>query len=456
MNDAQTSFSFEPIEQRFSVKEITRRIADLLSVEFSDIWVEGEISDAKLSRQGHYYFCLKGEDAVLNCVCFRGAARFLKFRPEDGLAVAARGRIDVYEARGQYQFLVEALEPLGFGALQLAFEQLKKKLAGEGLFEQSRKRPLPPVPRRIGIVTSPTGAAIRDILNILGRRFPGIEVRVYPSLVQGEGAAEQIAAGIEWFTENPWADVLIVGRGGGSLEDLWSFNTEVVARAIAASKVPVVSAVGHETDFTIADFVADLRAPTPSAAAELVVPNQADLLAAVVSMRGQLGKAAELAFLRKRRRLEQVGTERAYSVLHRRLGNAAQRLDEVEFRLRDAVRGTREAAGRRLERAESQLMRLDLRVKLAKVRASLEEKQQRLGVTVSRKVEIGKSRQGVLEARLRSLSPVAILDRGYALVSKEDGKLVRDAASLNVGESLRLRFATGGAKVAVEETDPGS
>jgi exodeoxyribonuclease VII large subunit len=236
--------------------------------------VSGEISGVKLASSGHYYFNLKERDAVLKCVAYRSANRYWKFKPADGLAVLARGHIDVYEMRGEYQLQVDVLEPQGIGALQLAFEQLKKKLAGEGLFAAERKRPLPRFPRRIGIVTSPRGAAIADIVHILSRRFPGLAIRLYPALVQGPGAAEEVCRGIDYFSRTGWPDVVIVGRGGGSLEDLWTFNEEAVARSIAACSVPVISAVGHETDVTIADFVADLRAPTPSAAAELAVPTR--------------------------------------------------------------------------------------------------------------------------------------------------------------------------------------
>src|SRR5580693_3672709 len=250
----------------------------LLSEHFTDIWISGEISGTRLPASGHYYFTLKDETAQLRCVCYKMTARYLKFKPRDGVAVLARGRVDLYDARGEIQLVVEAIEPQGHGALQLAFEQLKKKLALEGLFDAARKRPLPAMPERIGIVTSPTGAVIQDILNILRRRFAGRQVRIYPAQVQGEGAVEQVAAGIDYFSESGWAEVVIVARGGGSLEDLWTFNEEQVARAIAASAVPVISAVGHETDFTIADFVADLRAPTPSAAAEMVICTRQSLL----------------------------------------------------------------------------------------------------------------------------------------------------------------------------------
>ncbi len=454
MDDSQQRFLFQPVERRYTVKALTREIADLLSVEFTGIWVEGEISDVKLSRQGHFYFSLRDGDATLPCVCFRGAARLLRFLPEEGIAVAARGRIDVYAARGQYQFLVEALEPKGLGALQLAFEQLKTKLAAEGLFSPQRKRSLPRFPRRIGIVTSPTGAAVQDILQILSRRCPGLSVRIYPSLVQGDGAPEQIAAGLAWFTENPWAELVIVARGGGSLEDLWSFNTEAVARAIAACGVPVVSAVGHETDFTIADFVADLRAPTPSAAAELVVPNRDDLLASVESLARRLKNSQDFALLRKRRRLDLAATQRAETLLHRRLAVGAQRLDDLDFRLRDASRSRLLEAARALETSDARIARLDLRVKLERVRARIEERERGLAEASVRTLAQVRHRLALLRSRLESLSPVGILSRGYALVRTPEGRLVRDASTLTEGIPLSLRFARGEAEAVVSKVVP--
>src|SRR5271155_3048398 len=287
----QFAFDFAPARRVYPVSELNAAIRGTLEREFPDVWVSGEISGAKLATSGHYYFTLKEREAQLKAVAFRSAHRYWKFKPQDGLAVLARGRIDVYEARGEYQLLVEMMEPQGVGALQLAFEQLKRKLAAEGLFAPERKRALPRFPRRIGIVTSPRGAAIADMVHILSRRFPGLHIRLYPALVQGEGAVEEVCRGIDFFSRTGWADLVIVGRGGGSLEDLWTFNEEAVARAIAACSIPVVSAVGHETDVTIADFVADLRAPTPSAAAELVVPMRQELLDRIDGCRRQANRA---------------------------------------------------------------------------------------------------------------------------------------------------------------------
>lgn len=288
-----------PVERSpkiFTVSELTRNIRTLLEGQFPEAWVSGEVSNFRPHSSGHFYFSLKDDKAYLNAVMFRGANSKLAFKMEDGLEVICHGRISVYEARGQYQIVVDHIEPKGIGALQLAFEQLKKKLQAEGLFDPARKKSLPFLPRKIGVVTSPTGAAIRDILNILGRRFPSVDLLLVPVPVQGEGAAEAIAQAIRLLNEREDMDVMIVGRGGGSTEDLWAFNEEIVARAIFASKIPIVSAVGHEIDFTIADFVADVRAPTPSAAAELVVPNRSDLLSQVSKLKRRLFQGVQQDF----------------------------------------------------------------------------------------------------------------------------------------------------------------
>ncbi len=323
----------EPVEppKIFSVAELTKNIRSLLEGNFGEVWVCGEISNFKAHTNGHFYFSLKDEKAQLSAVMFRGANAKLAFRLQDGIEVICHGRISVYEARGQYQIILDYLEPKGIGALQLAFEQLKKKLGAEGLFDVARKRALPFLPKKIGVVTSPTGAAIRDILNILRRRYPDIEVLLIPVKVQGDGAAIEIAAALELMNEQTDVDVIIVGRGGGSIEDLWAFNEEVVARAIFKSQIPVVSAVGHEVDFTIADFVADVRAPTPSAAAELVVPRKQDLEMTIQTMRTRLIQAVSKDFPQRMMRLDtlrerlsygwQVGFEKRDDYLKRLMSN---------------------------------------------------------------------------------------------------------------------------------------
>src|ERR1022692_1552261 len=310
LNMEQMALAWGPVRKTFTVSELSARIRDLLGSEFDDVWVAGEISGSKMAASGHCYFTLKDKEAQVRCVCFRTSLRYLKFKPQDGIAVLARGRIDVYEARGEYQLLVEALEPQGHGALQFAFEQLKKKLAAEGLFEVARKRAIPRLPARIGIVTSPTGAVISDMVQILSRRFPGLHIRLFPALVQGESSVEEVCRGLDYFSRNPWAELVIVARGGGSLEDLWTFNEEAVARAIARCAVPVVSAVGHETDVTIADFVADLRAPTPSAAAEMIVCTRQELLDRIAGLEQKLVHAMRYYLAVLARRWQQQAIDR--------------------------------------------------------------------------------------------------------------------------------------------------
>ena len=329
----QLGLDLAPQRRVYTVSELTSEVRELLEAAFGMVWVAGEISNARAAPSGHYYFTLKDGDAQLRAVCFRQQALYLKVKPKNGLAVMARGRLSVYEARGEYQLYVESLEPQGDGALHLAFEELKKKLAREGIFDEDRKRPLPALPRRIGIVTSPSGAAIADMLRILERRFDGLAVALYPVRVQGEGSAQEIARGLRYFSDTRSVDVVIVGRGGGSLEDLWAFNEEAVARAIAESEVPVISAVGHQTDFTIADFAADLRAPTPSAAAELVVTQKADLLETVQRLHDRLMQALRYKLATSGRHILENSIERARSVMRRKLSVLAQRADELDYAL---------------------------------------------------------------------------------------------------------------------------
>ncbi len=449
MEQFALEFDLTPQRRVFSVTELNAAIREVLDAEFQDVWVTGEISGFKLAPSGHYYFTLKERESQVRCVAFRSAHRYWKFKPRDGLAVMARGRIDVYEARGEYQLLVEMMEPQGLGALQLAFEQLKKKLAAEGLFEAARKRPLPRFPSRIGIVTSPRGAAIADMIQILSRRSPGLHIRIYPALVQGEGSVEEVCRGIQYFSRTGWADLVIVGRGGGSLEDLWTFNEEAVARAIARCAVPVVSVVGHETDVTIADFVADLRAPTPSAAAELVAPNREDVLGRVSAARTKTGQALRYRLAMLERRLRQQGIDRALSLLHRRLGRSLQRVDEREYRLREQMRAQLEVRGRTRRALELRLERFDARPRLALGRRRMERAGGQAIETVRRQLAQRRSRFEQLAAHLSQLSPLRILERGYAIVSRE-GEIVKDAAAAPVGSSVHVRLAKGGLDAVVE------
>ena len=306
----QLTFNLQPARKAWTVSELTAKIRDLLAKNFTDITVQGEISNCREAQSGHIYFTLKDDRAQVRCVFFKQQQRGIKFRPEDGLQMTVRGSISVYETRGEYQIYVENLEPIGLGALQLAFEQLKKRLEAEGLFDPARKKPLPLLPSRIGIITSPRGAAVRDVVRILTRRFPNVHLTVYPVRVQGEGSAEEIVKALKFFNSRKLVDALIVARGGGSMEDLWAFNEEIVARAIFASEIPVISGVGHETDFTIADFVADVRASTPSAAAELVVQTRAQFDKHIADLRETLAGVFRYRLLEWSRRVYELSARR--------------------------------------------------------------------------------------------------------------------------------------------------
>jgi exodeoxyribonuclease VII large subunit len=338
------------------------------------------------------------------------------------------------------QFVVEAIEPQGHGALQLAFEQLKKKLAAEGLFESARKRPLPALPSRIGIVTSPTGAVIRDILQILERRFPGRHVRIYPAQVQGDGAAEQVVTAIDYFSRSGWPEVVIVARGGGSLEDLWTFNEESVARAIARCSVPVISAIGHETDFTIADFVADLRAPTPSAAAELLIRTRQSLYDLLDQSTVKLTQAARLSIAMRARALHRISVDQA--TLHRAIGRRMQRVDELEYRLKELVRASVDRRKRTLERTRTALSQLDVRLQFAAARRRIESSDSRIRQSIRLRMSGVRGKLAPLEAHLAQLSPLKILDRGYAIVENK-GRIVKTPEDAPVDSEVRIRIAKG-------------
>jgi exodeoxyribonuclease VII large subunit len=446
-------FELFPEKRVYTVSELNGAIRVTLDGEFNDIRVTGEISGLKLAASGHYYFTLKERDSQVKAVAFRSAHRFWKFKPQDGIAVLARGRIDVYEARGEYQLLVELLEPQGLGALQLAFEQLKKKLAAEGLFAAERKRPLPRFPRRIGIVTSPRGAAIADMVQILTRRFPGLHIRLYPALVQGEGSVEEVCRGIEYFSRTGWPHVLIVGRGGGSLEDLWTFNTERVARAIAECKVPVISAVGHETDFTIADFVADLRAATPSAAAELAVCTRDELLERIAAVRAKATQGLRYRIAMLERRLRQQGIDRALGILHRRVGRNLQRIDEQEFRMRERVRALLEGRERTRRSLEDRLRKFDVRPRLAADRRRMDAAHNATLQLMRARLAQDHNRLGQLSAKLSQLSPLRVLERGYAIVSNANG-IVKDAVEAPPNSEIRVRLARGRLEAVVLKSIP--
>jgi exodeoxyribonuclease VII large subunit len=452
-SDPQLGFAFQPPSRRlWTVRELAAAVRTTLEREYTDVWIEGEISNFRPAESGHLYFTLKDAEAQLRVVMFRSQARLLRFQPENGMAILARGRLTVYEARGEMQLSAEYLEPKGAGALQVAFEQLKAKLAAEGLFDAARKRALPLLPRRIGIVTSPRGAAIQDILNILRRRHATAGVLIYPAQVQGESAAAEVAAGVEYFSRAKNVDVVIVARGGGSLEDLAAFNDEALARTIAACEVPVVSAVGHETDFTIADFVADLRAPTPSAAAELVVESKQQMEEEVAAAWKRLDHAMRYRLLMARQLLTELAQHGAFARMQDALGRRQQRLDDLGYRLGTAERALLEAQRRRLDVAAARVRHFDLRRQLAAMRRDLVARTASLGAVGKRLLLERSARLGQLAARLGELSPLKILDRGYALVLDASGNLVKDAAQVRAGDEITAHLARGSLVATVKKT----
>jgi exodeoxyribonuclease VII large subunit len=400
--------SQRPARRPLTVSELNAWVRALLDEGIPQVWVEGEISNLRRYPSGHTYFTLKDEDAQVAAVLFRGNALGMRFRPADGGHAVLRGRVSLYEARGAYQIVVEAMEPAGFGALQRALEALRERLRAEGLFDPARKRPLPRLPKRIGLVTSPRGAALRDILRVLDRRFAGLAIVLSAARVQGEGAAEEIAAAIGALDRLDGIDVVIVARGGGSAEDLWAFNEEPVARAIAASRAPVISAVGHEIDVTLADLVADLRAPTPSAAAEMVIVSREEMIHRLASLRARLLSAARLLLAEARRRFERARTDRALRDAAARLRAGMQRADELQARLRGAAGAATSRAGHRLER---------------------------------------------VAGRLSALSPLAVLARGYAICTIADGGIVRDARDVAAGDPVRVHLHRGRLRCEVKEVE---
>jgi exodeoxyribonuclease VII large subunit len=439
----QYALSFVPERRIWSLRELSDAIRGALDRGFANIWISGEISGTKLVPSGHCYFTLKDTDAQIKCVCWKLSYWRLKFKPKDGIEVLVRGRIDIYEQRSEYQFVVEAIEPQGHGALQLAFEQLKKKLLADGLFDASRKRPLPRFPFRIGIVSSPKGAVIRDFIEILSRRFPGLHIRLFPARVQGPGSVEDIGRGLEYFGRSGWAQITVIARGGGSLEDLWTFNEEAVARAIAASPIPVVSAIGHETDVTIADFVADLRAPTPSAAAEMIVCTRQELLDGIAASRNRASRAIHLRLAILARRLHEQAIDRAQALLHRSLARRMQRVDDADERLRVAIRQQLAARERRRRTLEEQLRYFDLRPRLRRDRECLSDLSVRAAATMRRQMTQRRQRFEMLSTKLTQLDPRLVLSRGYAIVLNDQSRIVREAADAPVGSDVKVMLAKG-------------
>jgi len=437
----------------FTVTELTVRVRDLLEAEFFEIWVEGELSNCRVWNTGHLYFTLKDGASQIKAVIFRSALRYLKFKPADGLRVVARGRVSVYEPKGEYQLVCEHLEPHGLGALQLAFDQLKTRLQQEGLFDAGRKRPLPALPRKIGIVTSLDGAAIRDIIKVLRRRYANAHLIICPARVQGEDAAAEIARALRQIARVPGVDVVIVGRGGGSIEDLWAFNEEVVARAIARVPVPVISAVGHETDVTIADFVADQRAPTPSAAAELVVSAKDEFLARIDRLRGRLHSAARARVQRLSRRVHVVGARPAFANYPGRVAMRGRHAAELSHALARVMRAGLAARERRRQQIERQLTTFDLGRRLAGIRTRLVGAEGRLSGAVRRRQHRAEAQLGSVAGRLDSLSPLAVLGRGYAVAWNADRtRILHDAATVTPGDTVQVTLARGELACEVRST----
>jgi exodeoxyribonuclease VII large subunit len=439
----QFQFNLVPGRKVWSVTELTARIRDLLAVEFTDIWVEGEISNCHEAQSGHLYFTLKDARAQVRCVCFRNQFRLLKFRPEDGLHVTVRGSVSVYEPRGEYQIYVEYIEPVGLGALQLAFEQLKKRLEAEGLFDPARKKPLPVLPRRIGLVTSPRGAAVRDVVRILRRRFPNVHLVLFPVRVQGEGAARDIVEAIGFFNRRQFVDVIILARGGGSLEDLWAFNEESVARAIAAATIPIISGVGHETDFTIADFAADLRASTPSAAAEIVVRTRQEFDRHLGQLREKMAQQTRYLLLERRHRLQELAAHPGFRRLEELLRLYRQQSDEFIARLGQALQGRLELARRRFTVAQTRIAAFDLRARIAALRVRLEQRLGELRARAERLLVAKRQQLERLMLQVDERSPLRVLERGYAIVYDAAGNVVRAVEQVAVGDEVAVQLARG-------------
>jgi exodeoxyribonuclease VII large subunit len=437
--------------QVLTVRELVSQIKKLVEKNYDFVWVEGEVSGLRRPGSGHLYFSLKDSDASLRAVLFRHQAAMLRFALEDGLKVLCQGRVSVYGPRGDLQLVVDTVEPQGAGALALAFEQIKKRLEAEGLFAAERKQALPDLPKRIAVVTSPTGAAIRDFLNVLHRRFAGVEVAIYPVLVQGDEAPKQMIQAIEDLTEWAWPEVIVLTRGGGSPEDLWAFNDESLARAIAACPIPIVSAVGHEIDLSISDMVADLRAPTPSAAAELLVKPQAELAGRLAGLSARLVQSG--ARLISRRRAELTALSRGLVDPRRRLADKRLRVDDLLSRAASAMRAGLHDKARDLWSGREGLMEQRPDHRLAVTKARLVELTHRLGGAGVQEITSRRALLDGLNGRLRALSPLAVLGRGYALAIGPDGKVLRDAAQTNVGDVLNLRLAKGALTAEVLEKD---
>lgn len=439
------------VRRIWTVRDVVERVRALAEEKFSDVWVEGEVSNLRMAPSGHVYFTLKDAEAQLPIILFRRQALLLRFRPVDGLRLLARGRISVYSQRGQLQLVAETLEPVGTGSLQLAFEQLKQRLKAEGLFEFERKKPLPAFPKSVGIVTSPSGAVIQDFLNIVSRRNSALSVLLYPVAVQGDSAPSEIQEGIASLNASGLVELIVVARGGGSLEDLAAFNSEEVARSISTSKLPVVSAVGHETDFTISDFVADLRAPTPSAAAELITESQNRVVERVVACSQRLERAARYLILQARQRVESLHVERAEWSMTSLLNRMNQRLDECILNVESILDERLKATDTALIHLTMSLLRYDPRRQSSVLLEQLQSHRRHMQNAMGFHLQRASASLSAIDARLRILSPLAVLDRGYAVVSTGDGILIRSAMDVVPGQRLMTRLKDGSIASIVED-----
>jgi exodeoxyribonuclease VII large subunit len=456
---------FDETERRpVSVSELTSQIRGTLEKRFAAVWVEGEISNFRAHSSGHWYFTLKDEFAQLRSVCYRSSNQRIRFRLEDGMQVRARGRLSVYEPKGEYQLIAESLEPVGAGALQLAFEQTKARLQAEGLFAPESKRPIPIFPRRVGVVTSANGAAIRDILNVISRRTRTVHVLLAAARVQGDIAPHEIVRAIKFLNEHhqralregrfeAGVDVIIVGRGGGSIEDLWAFNEEVVARAIRNSTIPVISAVGHETDFTIADFVADLRAPTPSAAAEIVAAHEAELCTRLAGLTGALARSMRYRISGARNDVQELAHSPAFEAVTARLRSAANAIDAADYRMQAAITSEIQTYHRQLTAAAHSLSPARLRSTASAARARFESANKTLDASIANRLKAARQQFGIAAAALDAMSPLRVLERGYAIAQNAQGQALREASTMAAGDEVRLRLWKGSLDCRVEGTN---
>ena len=437
-----------------TVSELNHQARHLLESSFMQVWVEGELSGFSRPSSGHWYFSLKDQKCQIRCAMFRGANQRIRTLPREGDQIRIRGKVTLYENRGDFQIIVEHLEPAGLGALQQAFEALKARLQGEGLFDPARKKPIPATPRHIGVVTSPTGAAIHDILTVLKRRCPAIPVTLYPTAVQGQPATADIVQAIDRAQQHGLADVLIIGRGGGSLEDLWCFNEEAVARAIAACPIPTVSAVGHEVDVTIADFVADLRAPTPSAAAEKISPDQQDWLRRLAEQQGRLGQSARRLLQRLHNQLGHLSARLRDP--RRELLEKAQRMDELELRLNKAIRDRLDQQKQKTDYLLQRMSAQSPRRTLKTVREQTQRLEERLTLATRHQLRQKDERLQHIAQTLHVVSPLATLGRGYAIVKDDNDRIVRKAGDLETGSQITARLGHGSVSARVTEINSSS